>query len=127
MTKLPILLGAAVALAGASAAGAAAAHCYPRHVAYVTRYHPHTRYVRRTVVVRERVWRPVRERVIYAPPVRRAYAYDRYPVTYARTVVAYEPGYVDEGPDYGWDRGYLRVHDHGWHRGWRHCRPHGWD
>ena len=56
---------AGLALLGS--AGAASAHDwgYGYGTRYVTTYRPVTRYVRRTVVVRERVWRPVRHRVHY--------------------------------------------------------------
>ncbi|HET6971527.1 MAG TPA: hypothetical protein VFH92_10415 [Phenylobacterium sp.] len=121
MTKLPITLGAAAALLAASG-GAAAAHCRPHYGAYVTRYHAETRYVRRTVYVPHRVWRPVHERVVY---VRERPIY--------RT---YRTAWVDEAPvvrvydgDYGWRRDEVAWRPGGWHRGWyKHpCRHRHWD
>jgi len=115
MKRLPLLFCTVLAAVGATA-GSAAAHCRPHHAAYVTRYERQTRYVRRTVVVPVRVWRPVRERVVYAPPVyrREVYAAD------------YAPAY---GPDYAWSESYGPVREGGWRHGWRerHCHHGRWD
>jgi hypothetical protein len=90
MRAIALSFGLAVLAVGASAEAASA------HVAYVTSYRPVTHYVRRTVVVRERVWRPVRHRVYYrsySPPVvYRSYApayYGYAPPPYRRYVAAY--------------------------------------
>ncbi|MDB5416757.1 MAG: hypothetical protein JWP50_176, partial [Phenylobacterium sp.] len=67
---------------------------------YVTTYRPVTRYVPRTVIVRERVWRPARHRIHY----RRVYA---------------EPYY-----GYRRDYGYAAVYAGGYGEAWERHREH---
>jgi hypothetical protein len=96
-------------------AGAASAHDWEyRHGGrYVTTYRPEVRYVRRTIIVRERVWRPVRHRVHY----RRVYTTPYY--GYAPDYYGYRPSYAyaDRPP---WDR--HREHERWererWERPW---------
>jgi len=76
---------------------------------YVTTYRPVTHYVRRTVVVRERVWRPVRHRVYYPRPVYRHHVYVR------RYVYAEPYAY---GYDRDWRHDDWRWRRDGWDRAW---------
>ena len=95
-------------LALLASAGAAAAHDYSYGYGhrYVTTYRPEVRYVRRTVVVRERVWRPVRHRIHY----RRVYAAPYY---------AYGPRYAyAEVPAWERRREHERWEHEHWERGW---------
>lgn len=103
MKPLPPI-AAAAGLAVLLTAGAASASEWSYGGSrYVTTYRPETHYVRRTIIVRERVWRPVRHRVHY----QRSYA-PRYDVYRPR----YSEGYGD------WAR--HREHERWEHEGWDH-------
>jgi hypothetical protein len=111
MRAIALSLGLAVLGLGASAETAAA------HGAYVTTYRPVTHYVRRTILVRERVWRPVRHRIHYrsyapyygyAPPYRYVASYPVYPAYRVHP--------------WWWDR--ERAHERWEHERWEH---HHWD
>jgi hypothetical protein len=123
--KVPILVCAAAAALAASA-GVASAHCRPHHhrAVYVSRSYPQHRYLRRTVVVRERVWRPAVRRVVYdSPEPVRVYRY----AAYAPPVEAYDDGY-----GYGYGPRYVTVRGDGWRgggwrHGWRRCHHRRWD
>jgi len=123
MRSIAITLAAGgLALAASAGAASASERVVLQRAHYVTTYVPQTRYVRRTVVVRERVWRPVRHRVHY----RRVYvapAYDYVSYGYAP---AYGYGY-----DNGWEwrrrehwrrEHWRREHWRQEHRGWDHDR-----
>ena len=113
MRSIPVSMAAAgfaLALASAGAAGAQAYYYGGHPVRYVTTYRPVTRYVTRTVTVRERVWRPVAHRVRYRP-----------------VYVHYRPVYVAPYASYAYDGPYFAPayygHDWRWeHRRWEHRR-----
>ncbi|RAK60560.1 hypothetical protein DJ021_12470 [Phenylobacterium hankyongense] len=107
-----------VALAGLAlllSAGVASAHDRGRYYEgrYVTTYRPEVRYVRRTIVVRERVWRPVRHRI--------------HPrAVYMSPYYGYGPSYYRYGPSYAysdippWERHHQheRWERERWERPW---------
>jgi hypothetical protein len=110
LALLAVAAGSALTLLPA----AASAHCHrPAH--YVVSYQPH--YVRRVVVVRERVWRPVYHRVYYTTGWR---SYRVVPTDYYRSL-AYD--YNWEPPSYWgarrwrrerWEHHHWRNWEHGW-------------
>ena len=111
MSRICKALALAATTAAVAAPGVASAHdriCHrPGH--YVTSYRPVTRYVRRTVIVRERVWRPVYHRVRY---------YRGWPEYQVVPTGVFYGGLYDD-PGYGaWER-HHRYHE--WrerHRYW---------
>jgi hypothetical protein len=122
MRSVPICLaGAGIALALSAGAASASEWMLSHRATYVTSYRPETRYVRRTVVVRERVWRPVRYRVhyrrVYAEPY---YGYG-YGYGYAPRRVVYDRGwYPYDGDRDRWWRERRRAHEHWEHERWEH-------
>ena len=104
-----------LALAATAAAGQASAQTVIHRVGYYTTYRPETHYVRRTVVVPQRVWRPVRHRVVRRVYVAPTYAYRTY--DYAPRY-AYGYGY---GDDDAWRRAHWRREHERWeHERWEH-------
>jgi hypothetical protein len=125
------LFAAAGGLGLALMAGTASAHqCYPHHrLGYVSYYRPVTRYVTRTIVVRERAWAPVRRRYWRSYGDYRRYSYYPRDYGYYPSYGFYEPAYADYGRYYGgyyggWGGGDWRWrHRRHGHGEWKH---HGW-
>ena len=82
LALLALATGSALAL---TMPAAASAHAWRRPPTYVVTYRPH--YVRRVVVVRERVWRPVYHQVHYDAPWR----------AYRAAAVSYDPIWSERG------------------------------